>query len=216
MKRMTFLFVTLALAAGCSASTSPDPKDDTASTDAEIKKGHGSKLSCASVGGQCTGIHYQACQGGTWADANVVTCGAGIGVGCCVMPQPPPPPPAPNACESFGGRCTGISPSACPEGFFADATQFSCGGGVGVGCCVACPTLSPPAPSFCPNGTIKPRKDEAGCIHGYDCVPAANNACEAAGGSCVGLSPSSCPSGNWADASTHPCGTGIGVGWCLP
>lgn len=215
MKRLSFFFTALVLAAGCSSSVEP-AGDDTNASDSEIKSNP--KLACADVGGQCVGIHYQACQGGTWADANAVTCGGGIGVGCCVKPQvpPPPPPPPPSQCEEKGGRCTGLSPTSCPEGFFADASTFSCGGGIGVGCCWSCPTLSPPAPGFCPNGTVKARKDEAGCVRGFDCVQPTQTECEAKGGQCVGLSPSSCASGNWADASTHSCGGGIGVGCCLP
>lgn len=75
-----------------------------------------------------------------------------------------------NACEAKGGRCTGLSPTACPEGFFADANQFSCGAGIGSGCCWACPAIAAPPPSFCPNGTVTPKKDEAGCVRGFDCT----------------------------------------------
>ena len=32
-----------------------------------------------------------------------------------------------------------------------------------------CPQLSPPAPSFCPSGTIKAKKDANGCTTGYEC-----------------------------------------------
>lgn len=40
--------------------------------------------------------------------------------------------------------------------------------------------------------------------------------CASIGGSCVGLSPSSCAGGSWADAKQASCGTGIGVGCCVP
>jgi inhibitor of cysteine peptidase len=33
-----------------------------------------------------------------------------------------------------------------------------------------CPQLSPPSPDFCKDGTLKVRKNEAGCTSGYDCV----------------------------------------------
>ncbi len=137
-------------------------------------------------------------------------------------------------CAEVFGTCVGLSPSSCVGGTWADATVVTCGGGLGVGCCVRptppppppppppvptpdpCPTLSPPAPSFCPGGTITPRKDGA-CIVGYDCVPPPGKTlCEVRGGTCVGLAPSSCASGHWGDASTHSCGPGIGVGCCLP
>jgi inhibitor of cysteine peptidase len=32
-----------------------------------------------------------------------------------------------------------------------------------------CPQLSPPAPNFCPNGTIKAKKNAAGCTTGFEC-----------------------------------------------
>lgn len=130
-------------------------------------------------------------------------------------PTPPPPPPVQTQCEAKGGRCTGLAPTSCPEGFFAPASDFSCGPGIGAGCCWACPTLSPPAPSFCTGGTITPKKDEAGCVRGYDCVQPAQNDCEAKGGECVGLSPSSCVGGSFADYTTHSCGSAIGVGCCV-
>lgn len=216
MKRISFFLFALALAAGCSSSTDPTG-DDTDATDSEIKKGGTKKLACADVGGQCVGIHYQACQGGTWADANAVTCGSGIGVGCCVKPQPPPPPPPPpvSQCEAKGGQCVAITPTACADGTFGDASTHSCGGGIGVGCCITCPTLSPPAPGFCTGGTITPKKAANGCVTGYDCVKPAQTQCEAKGGECVALTPTSCAGGTWADATTHSCGGGLGVGCCI-
>ena len=123
-----------------------------------------------------------------------------------------------QACSAVGGACVGLSPSSCGGGHWADATTITCGGGLGVGCCISCPVLSPPAPSFCPGGKIVPIQGANGCIGGYDCVPTppAPNACVAGGGTCVGLAPGSCASGNWADYTTHSCGSGLGVGCCLP
>jgi hypothetical protein len=155
---------------------------------------------CASVGGQCVGLSPTSCPSGRWADANEITCGPGIGAGCCLPECPALSPPHPSFCAD--GR---IKPRK-------DATGCT----VGFDCLPECPALSPPHPSFCPDGTIVPRKDDTGCVVGFDCVAPAPNACEAAGGACVGLSPSSCPSGNWADASTHGCGGAVGVGCCLP
>jgi len=40
--------------------------------------------------------------------------------------------------------------------------------------------------------------------------------CASVGGSCVGLAPSSCAGGSWADAKQVSCGAGIGVGCCVP
>lgn len=121
-----------------------------------------------------------------------------------------------QSCASVGGACVGLAPSSCADGHWADASKVSCGGGVGVACCISCPVLSPPAPGFCPDGKIVPIKNANGCTGGFDCVPPAGNACTAAGGTCVGLAPASCASGHWGDASTHSCGGGLGVGCCLP
>jgi len=44
--------------------------------------------------------------------------------------------PSPNACVSAGGKCVGLTPSSCPGGHVGDATTYSCGGGVGVECCL--------------------------------------------------------------------------------
>jgi hypothetical protein len=80
-----------------------------------------------------------------------------------------------------------------------------------------CPQVAAPAPGFCPGGTVTLRYDAStGCHIGFDCTPAPTNACTAAGGTCVGLAPSSCATGNWGSAATHSCGGGIGVGCCLP
>ncbi len=120
-----------------------------------------------------------------------------------------------KSCAAVGGACVGLSPSSCSGGHFADATKVSCGGGIGVACCVTCPVLSPPAPGFCPDGKVVPRTNENGCAAGFDCVTPPN-ACVSAGGTCVGLSPSSCPAGHIGDATTYSCGSGIGVACCLP
>jgi len=172
----------LPVLAACSGTATEVPSDDDTSTvDSEVNAGKPgpAKLTCAEVFGTCVALTPGSCAGGTWADANVVSCGGGIGVGCCVRPTPPPPPPAPP-------------PYVCPE-------------------------LTPPAPGFCPGGKITARKNEHGCTVGFDCVPPPPvPSCAAAGGTCVGLYPGACPSGNWGAPSTHACGPGIGVGCCLP
>jgi hypothetical protein len=129
-----------------------------------------------------------------------------------------------KSCASVGGSCVGLSPSSCAGGHWADASKISCGPGIGAGCCVRpspkdCPELVQPPPGFCTGGKIVPVHDATtGCTTGFDCVPSATNACTAAGGTCVGLAPSSCAAGHWADATTHSCGGGggIGVGCCMP
>jgi hypothetical protein len=119
----------------------------------------------------------------------------------------------------------GLTPYNCTDGTWADYSTHSCGpvGFVGMGCCIKdpppdpCPTLSPPSPTFCTGGTIKPITDATGCVRGYDCVkpPPTTNDCEKAGGECVGLTPYNCYGGSWADYATHSCGSGIGVGCCM-
>lgn len=223
MKRISFFLLALSLAVGCSSSTSDE--DPSQQNESDIKKS-GNKLACSDVGGSCVGLTPFNCQGGTWADANAVTCGGGIGVACCVKPQPPPPPPPPPVqtdCEKGGGECVGLTPYNCKDGTWADYSTHSCGpaGFVGMGCCIKdpppdpCPTLSPPSPTFCTGGTIKPIIDATGCTRGYDCIKPSTNDCEKAGGECMGLTPSNCTDGSWADYTTHSCGSGIGVGCCM-
>ena len=39
-------------------------------------------------------------------------------------------------CESVSGNCVPLVPDACENGSIGDATQYSCGGGLGVECCL--------------------------------------------------------------------------------
>jgi hypothetical protein len=206
--------------AACSGATTDEPSsgaDGTAAgasatepvetVDSDIKSGK-KKKSCASVGGACVGLSPSSCTDGHWADASKVSCGGGIGAGCCISCPVLSPP----------------SPSFCPGGKIVP--RKGANGCIGGYDCVPpppppppqdCPELVQPPPGFCPGGSIVPRHDAStGCIVGFDCVPAPTNACAAAGGTCVGLAPSSCAAGHWADATTHSCGGGIGVGCCMP
>jgi len=153
------------------------------------------------------------CTGGTVTPKVDPTTGCTVGFDCVLPPK--------TACESKGGACVALTPTACAGGTFADASTHSCGGGLGVACCISgppvCPALSPPGPGFCPGGTITPRVDPAtGCTVGYDCTPPATTQCAAKGGTCVALTPSACPGGTLADAATHSCGGGLGVACCVP
>lgn len=76
-----------------------------------------------------------------------------------------------------------------------------------------CPTLSPPAPSFCDGATPVPMYDSQACIVGYGCAPLS---CTSAGGQCVGIAPGTCPGNKFGDATKYSCGGGVGVGCCLP
>lgn len=41
-----------------------------------------------------------------------------------------------GSCEAAGGTCTALVPDACEIGSIGDATEYSCGGGLGVECCL--------------------------------------------------------------------------------
>lgn len=44
---------------------------------------------------------------------------------------------APLDCAAAGGQCVGLSPGSCPAPKrFGDATKYTCGGGIGSGCCL--------------------------------------------------------------------------------
>ena len=189
-------------ASGDGTSTGASGSESVDTADSDIKSGK--KQSCASVGGACVGLAPSSCADGHWADASKVSCGGGVGVACCIS-CPVLSPPAPGFCPD--GKIVPIkNANGCTGGFDCVKTTPA-----------DCPELVQPPPGFCPGGSVVPHKNAStGCVDGYDCVPPAGNACTAAGGTCVGLAPSSCASGHWGDASTHSCGGGLGVGCCLP
>lgn len=43
---------------------------------------------------------------------------------------------APVLCATAGGACVALVPGACASGNVGDATKYSCGGGIGVQCCL--------------------------------------------------------------------------------
>jgi hypothetical protein len=53
-----------------------------------------------------------------------------------------------NPCVDAGGSCVALVPGACDNGVIGDARQYSCGGGLGVECC-----LPQPAPTGDPCST---------------------------------------------------------------
>lgn len=156
----------LPLLAACSGHTTDEPaaaddgSDPTGTVDSDVKAGR--KKSCAAVGGACVGLSPSSCTGGHFADASKVSCGTGVGVACCISCPAISPPapgfcpggkvvpranengcaagfdcvPSPDACVNAGGKCVGLTPSSCPGGHVGDATTYSCGGGVGVECCL--------------------------------------------------------------------------------
>lgn len=81
-------------------------------------------------------------------------------------------------CASLGGTCAQLA-ATCPGDKPREVASSvgSCDGPIESKCCVAeCPTLSPPAPGFCPAGaTIKPDIDATGCTRGYHCLHQIND-----------------------------------------
>jgi hypothetical protein len=118
------------------------------------------------------------------------------------------PPVACSAAPAGPGICLPAG-SACRQ---AD-TSFTCAS-AGTFCCVQqCPELAQPPPGFCDGGGFAPIYDKNACITGFACTPVA---CAVAGGTCVGVAPGSCTTGNVGDATKYSCGGGIGVMCCLP
>jgi hypothetical protein len=77
----------------------------------------------------------------------------------------------------------------------------------------AAPPVKDSGPDVSCGGPIAAKYSANGCVSGYACAPLA---CSAAGGACVGLSPGSCPSMHYGDATKYDCGGGLGVTCCLP
>lgn len=116
----------------------------------------------------------------------------------------PPVPGAcglPNQCQKNGTPCRAKDAT----GLTCKADEFCCA--------TTCPTLSPPAPTFCDGGPYAALYDSGGCVVGYACTPVT---CATAGGSCVGLAPGTCPSNHVGDATKYSCGGGLGTQCCLP
>lgn len=118
----------------------------------------------------------------------------------------------PGSCASAPtgpGMCLPAG-AACRQ---ADTTGLTCATAGQFCCVVTCPELAQPAPGFCNGGPFAPLYDAKACIVGFACTPVA---CTAAGGTCVGLAPGSCPNNKFGDATKYSCGPGIGTGCCLP
>jgi len=45
----------------------------------------------------------------------------------------------PASCTDGGGTCVALTPTACASGHLGDAAKYSCGGGLGVACCLPGP-----------------------------------------------------------------------------
>ena len=74
-------------------------------------------------------------------------CAAGLN---CIFSHVPDVPgtcvdPLKTACAAAGGSCVALAPGTCDNGAIGDATQYSCGGGLGVECCLPKPAPTGPA-----------------------------------------------------------------------
>lgn len=123
------------------------------------------------------------------------------GTDTSMPPQPPGACAIPNECQKNGTACRAKDTT----GLTCKADEFCCA--------QTCPTLSPPAPTFCDGGPYAALYGTGGCIVGYGCSPVT---CAAAGGSCVALAPGVCPSNKVGDATKYSCGGGLGTQCCLP
>jgi hypothetical protein len=79
--------------------------------------------------------------------ANAAHCQPGL---VCVYTGVPDLPgtcqnPNTNACVAAGGSCVAPVPGSCDNGAIGDARQYSCGGGLGVECCLPAPAPTGPA-----------------------------------------------------------------------
>ena len=75
-----------------------------------------------------------------------------------------------SACETAGGQCVGLTPTNCKDGTVGDATKYSCGGMVGVMCCLPKQTSCEAAGGACVGLTPTNCKDgKVGDANVYSC-----------------------------------------------
>jgi hypothetical protein len=70
---------------------------------------------------------------------NPVQCDDGLNCVYTGVPDVPgtcQDPSKKNACQKAGGSCVALAPGTCDSGAVGDATQYSCGGGLGIECCL--------------------------------------------------------------------------------
>ena len=159
--------------------------------------------------------------GGGSADevrSGVVTCDPGALASDRLQPDASGGPDAKSnvTCDSGYTLCR-VDPNGPDNDVCSDPTD-----------CYACSKSASPAKAtcnlppkygkLCPPGAGSCVQDPNGAPGDGVCQPDnAQNACEAAGGSCVALTPTSCASPKHVgDANTYSCGGGLGVECCLP
>ena len=119
------------------------------------------------------GIIHPMCWGG-------FTCAANACAYRCGLIEPT------NPCEQAGGACVALYPGSCADGEIGDANTYSCGGGLGVMCCLPRPASSPLSPDWCADGTIA--QGASSFIDWAD-----GKQCEIPGAHCLTKDASACP-----------------------
>lgn len=109
----------------CDSSSSPDASVDVAVTDSAAE------ASAPDVGSDAASMD---------AGAPDVT-PSDVSTGDSVVPDASPGDAVPSdggalPCESAGGRCVAVTPSACSDGVVGSTGWYDCGGALGVMCCL--------------------------------------------------------------------------------
>lgn len=142
------------------AGTEPDApvptEKDAATSDVQIDAPPGSCAAAPGGPGMCL-PNGSACR---QADTSGLTC-PNSGLFCCIVSCPELAQPVPGfcdggpyapiydakacivgfactpvACTAAGGTCVGLAPGTCATNHIGDAMKYSCGGGLGVACCL--------------------------------------------------------------------------------
>ena len=115
-----------------------------------------------------------------------------------------------NTCVQAGGQCEPVTPGACTNGMVGDASTYSCGGGVGVLCCLPCANPCPTeGATRCAADAIQTCSHVGTCLKwvpGAECP--AGEACNSDGSACI------TPSGTCTTDAQCGCGCGCGGGMC--
>jgi hypothetical protein len=143
------------------------------------------------------------------------TCEANACVYDCRMP-----------CDLAGGSCVALYPGACADGVVGDANDYSCGGGLGVMCCLPKPAENACvaaggscvglAPGNCADGVVGDANDYScgGGLGVMCCLPKPAGSAE--GEMCGGFAGIRCADGLYCKYAEGMCGMGDTSGTCQP
>lgn len=109
---------------------SPDAVDTDTNTNADTNTDTG-PTECENNGGECVKVEPNSCQNGSWS-VPPYACGS-PSLACCL---PAIDAGHPIACETAGGSCVAVTPTSCTDGTWGAMQDYTCGGGLGVGCCL--------------------------------------------------------------------------------